>query len=90
MASVSSLHILLFINHIFCALQGHKKLTGNTSSDRYRLLISDGLYSNSYAMLATQLNHMVENKQLEEFTIIRVNRLLTSMVNNNNQQKGEK
>lgn len=41
-------------------------------------------------MLATQLNHMVENKELEEFTIIRVNRLLTSMVNNNNQQKGEK
>lgn len=31
-----------------------KKIAGS-ATDRYRLLISDGRYSNSYAMLATQV-----------------------------------
>jgi hypothetical protein len=31
-----------------------KKIAGS-ANDRYRLLISDGLYSNSYAMLASQV-----------------------------------
>uniref|UniRef100_A0A1B6MN54 Replication protein A subunit n=1 Tax=Graphocephala atropunctata TaxID=36148 RepID=A0A1B6MN54_9HEMI len=68
---------------------GSRKLTGNVNSERYRLLISDGVYCNSYAMLATQLNHMVDDNQLAEYSIIRVNRHLTSMVNNQ-QKKGEK
>jgi len=40
---------------------GVKKIAGS-ACDRFRILISDGLYSNSFAMLATQLNPMVHNK----------------------------
>lgn len=42
-----------------------KKIAANsgTSSDRYRLIISDGIYF-MQAMLATQLNFMVESGQV--------------------------
>ena len=52
----------------------HKKITAS-SVTRFRLLISDGMYSNSYAMLATQLNDMITEGRLPEYTIIRVNKL---------------
>ena len=51
-----------------------KRIAGS-SSERYRLLISDGMYSNSYAMLATQLNKMVTDSTLDEFCVIKVKRL---------------
>ena len=50
-----------------------KKVSGS-STERYRLLISDGMYSNSCAMLATQLNNLVADNVLEEFCVIRVNK----------------
>ena len=50
-----------------------KKVSGS-SAERYRLLISDGKFSNSCAMLATQLNNLVADNVLEEFCIIRVNK----------------
>lgn len=59
---------------------------GKGNADRYRVLISDGVYCNSFAMLATQLNPMVENNQLAEFSVIRVNRHLTSLVNHQNNE----
>jgi len=52
----------------------HKKIAAS-STERYRLLISDGMYSNSYAMLATQLNNMITDGTLTDYTIIRVNKL---------------
>merc|ERR1711881_735908 len=55
-------------------LLSFKRIAGS-SSERYRLLISDGMYSNSYAMLATQLNKMVGNKELDEMCIIKVKKL---------------
>jgi len=51
-----------------------KRIAGS-SSERYRLLISDGMYSNSYAMLATQLNGMVAEKQLDDYCVVKVKRL---------------
>merc|ERR1712083_62215 len=51
-----------------------KRIAGS-SSERYRLLISDGMYSNSYAMLATQLNWMVTEKQLDDYCVVQVKRL---------------
>jgi len=51
-----------------------KRIAGS-SSERYRLLISDGMYSNSYAMLATQLNPMVANEQLDDYCVVKVKRL---------------
>jgi len=55
-------------------LLSFKKIAGS-STERYRLLISDGMYSNSYAMLATQLNKMVTDSTLDEFCVIKVKRL---------------
>lgn len=54
---------------------------GNDGQERFRLLISDGVYLHSFAMLATQINHMQADGSLSEFTIVRVNRYITSMVN---------
>ncbi|KAH8232446.1 hypothetical protein KR032_006970, partial [Drosophila birchii] len=57
-----------------------KKINSTTDSERYRLLISDGKYFNSYAMLASQLNEMQHKGQLDEFTIVQLDKYVTSMV----------
>ncbi|GBM05835.1 Replication protein A DNA-binding subunit [Araneus ventricosus] len=56
---------------------GLKRIPG-ALNDRYRLLISDGVISYTYVMLGTQLSHMVENKELEKFTILRVGKYVCS------------
>lgn len=57
--------------------------TGGDTKNRYRLLVSDGLYIQPFAMLATELNVLYESNQLEDNTIIRINRYHMSMVNRN-------
>ncbi|XP_016960724.1 replication protein A 70 kDa DNA-binding subunit [Drosophila biarmipes] len=57
-----------------------KKINSTADSERYRILISDGKYFNSYAMLASQLNVMQHNGELEEFTIVQLDKYVTSMV----------
>ncbi|XP_017073556.1 replication protein A 70 kDa DNA-binding subunit [Drosophila eugracilis] len=57
-----------------------KKINSAADSERYRILISDGKYFNSYAMLASQLNVMQHNGELEEFTIVQLDKYVTSMV----------
>ncbi|XP_017888998.1 replication protein A 70 kDa DNA-binding subunit [Ceratina calcarata] len=66
---------------------GHKKLASSNNLERYRLLVSDGKRLNSFAMLATQLNEMVSNNSLIEYTICQINRYAMSMVNNAGKQK---
>jgi replication factor A1 len=51
-----------------------KRIAGS-SSERYRLLVSDGMYSNSYAMLATQLNNVITDNLVDNNCIIRVNKM---------------
>ncbi|XP_015920041.1 replication protein A 70 kDa DNA-binding subunit [Parasteatoda tepidariorum] len=58
---------------------GCKKIPG-TGNDRYRLLISDGVIGCPFAMLGTQLNHMVTNKELEKFTVVRVDKCVCNQV----------
>ena len=48
-----------------------KKIAGS-STERYRLLLSDGIYSNCYALLATKNNHLINDKSLDETCIVRV------------------
>ena len=43
-----------------------------TGQERFRLLISDGVYQNSFSMLASQLNHLIHEKKLENYTIVKV------------------
>ncbi|XP_046830054.1 replication protein A 70 kDa DNA-binding subunit [Vespa velutina] len=66
---------------------GHKKLASSSSGDRYRLLVSDGKRVNSFTMLATQLNSMITDNILTEFSICQVNRYAVSTVNNGGKQK---
>ena len=60
---------------------GYKAMQGS-GQERYRLLLSDGLYTNSFSMLATQLNNMIHDKQLEMFTIIKVKKQVCNHVPN--------
>jgi replication factor A1 len=50
---------------------GNKAIAGS-GQERFRLLLSDGVYTNSFSMLATQLNHMIHDNKLSQFSIIRV------------------
>jgi hypothetical protein len=60
---------------------GHKKIDG---SDRYRVFISDGLYSNSFTMIDTQMNHFfIDEGMLENFTLIRGNNFICDNFNRN-------
>uniref|UniRef100_A0AAG5CXQ0 Replication protein A subunit n=1 Tax=Anopheles atroparvus TaxID=41427 RepID=A0AAG5CXQ0_ANOAO len=68
---------------------GSKRIAGTgEQSERYRLLISDGKTLYSFAMLGTQLNDLQKQGKLPEYTIIRIDRYTTSVVNRN--EKGEK
>lgn len=60
---------------------GSKRIASTENTERYRLLVSDGRFLNSFAMLATQLNEFVLDGRLSDNTIVRVNRYITSMVN---------
>lgn len=71
----------------FSCLQGSKKLASNNATERYRLLVSDGKYHNSFAMVATQLNEMVSSGQLSEFTIVKINRYITSIFNTSDKER---
>ncbi|XP_030553841.1 replication protein A 70 kDa DNA-binding subunit [Drosophila novamexicana] len=59
---------------------GIKRINTNSDQERYRLLMSDGKYYNSYAMLASQLNEMQNRGLLNENTIVRLDKYMTSMV----------
>jgi len=58
---------------------GYKKIAGS-GQERYRILLSDGEFSNSFSMLATQLNHMIHDKQLEQYTVIKVDKYICNQV----------
>ena len=62
---------------------GHKAIQGS-GHERYRLLLSDGLYTNSSSMLATHLNNMIHDQHLELFTIVKVKKQVCNQVPNLN------
>lgn len=69
---------------------GYKKLPnkdGTIGNDRYRLLVSDGKNMNSFTMLATQLNHLIENNILTEYAICKVSNYHLSSVNSGGKEK---
>ncbi|XP_014241853.1 replication protein A 70 kDa DNA-binding subunit [Cimex lectularius] len=57
------------------------------ATERYRLLISDGEYLNSFAMLATQLTPMLTSGQLSEYSVVKITNHVVSAVKND---KGSK
>lgn len=73
------------IDNPIIQILGHKKLVGQNTGERYRLLVSDGKRVNSFTMLATQLNSKIT--ELTDFSICQVNRYAVSVVNNSGKQK---
>ncbi|KAJ8312756.1 hypothetical protein KUTeg_010129 [Tegillarca granosa] len=72
-----SLHKFIF-PFIF---QSSKKISAQGSSaDRYRLLLSDGQLSYSHAMLATQLNSLMETGEMDNLSIIQVDKYLCNTI----------
>ncbi|KAK2145994.1 hypothetical protein LSH36_641g01037 [Paralvinella palmiformis] len=59
---------------------GSKMIAGSGGADRYRLLLSDGKYSHSSAMLATQLNNLVINGEMETFTVIQLEKYICNTI----------
>lgn len=49
--------------------------------ERYRLIISDGAHY-TQAMLATQLNHMVDDERLRKLDVVKVEKLTCNTVQN--------
>ncbi|XP_073817696.1 uncharacterized protein isoform X2 [Musca autumnalis] len=56
-------------------------------TERVRLIVSDGKYFNSYAMMVTQLNFMYHKGKLNEGTIVRVDKYITSLLKLNDPGK---
>lgn len=59
---------------------GFKRISGQQGSDRFRLNISDGLHSHTFAMLATQLNVMIPSGELDNNCVVRVEKLISNAV----------
>lgn len=58
---------------------GHKAIAGS-GQERFRLLLNDGEYSNSFSMLATQLNSLVHEDKIPQFSIIKVKKHICNQV----------
>ncbi|XP_026327130.1 replication protein A 70 kDa DNA-binding subunit isoform X1 [Hyposmocoma kahamanoa] len=67
---------------------GSKKIQGSGANERFRLLVSDGKYSHSFAMLATQLNDKLITGELSDYSVVQIDRFVTSLLKNTG--KGEK
>jgi replication factor A1 len=57
---------------------GVRKLIHPGSTDRYRIMLSDGIHSINFAMLATQHNHKIEGGEIQDNAIIRLSHHITS------------
>ncbi|KAJ0176690.1 hypothetical protein K1T71_007869 [Dendrolimus kikuchii] len=67
---------------------GSKKIQGSGANEKYRLLVSDGRHSYSFAMLAIQLNDKLITGELSDYSVVQIDRFVTSLLKNTG--KGEK
>ncbi|XP_046840478.1 replication protein A 70 kDa DNA-binding subunit-like [Xenia sp. Carnegie-2017] len=61
---------------------GLKKVGQGQSNpnDRYRMVLSDGIHAHTCAMLATQLNHMVNENEIEAKAVIRLDKYICNVI----------
>jgi len=69
---------------------GHKGINQGSGQERFRLLLSDGRYSNSFCMLGTQHNERLHNKELEMFTILKLTKVLCNKSENPNANQNKR
>ena len=58
---------------------GYKAIPGS-DPPRFRLHISDGQFSTSETILATNLNHLISGQRLDKFSIVQVTKLVCNKV----------
>ncbi|XP_013165183.1 PREDICTED: replication protein A 70 kDa DNA-binding subunit [Papilio xuthus] len=66
---------------------GNKKIQGSGANERFRLLVSDGKHSLSFAMLATQLNDKLKTGELSDYSVVQVDRFITSVIKPNAEKR---
>ena len=66
-------------DHILQVL-GHKAIPGS-NPPRYRLHLSDGHFSTSSTILATNLNYLISDNLMEKYSIVRVAKMVCNRVN---------
>ncbi|XP_053609978.1 replication protein A 70 kDa DNA-binding subunit [Plodia interpunctella] len=89
--SEGSLEIIMTGGHYdkpIMQVLGSKKIQGSGANERFRLLVSDGKHSHSFAMLATQLNDKLITGELCDYSVVQIDRFVTSLLKNTG--KGEK
>ena len=59
---------------------GHKEIPGS-NPPRYRLHLSDGHFSTSSTILATNLNYLISDNLMEKYSIVRVAKMVCNRVN---------
>lgn len=61
-----------------------KRVTATTAQgkERFRLLLSDGKHTISYAMLSIQVNSSFGSGQIPDNSVIKLKRYITSVINN--------
>ncbi|XP_054717650.1 replication protein A 70 kDa DNA-binding subunit-like [Uloborus diversus] len=69
----------LVMENVILQVLGYKFVPGS-NNNRFRLLLNDGQMLFPYAILATQLNSLIENKQLEKYTIINLKKYVCSQI----------
>lgn len=67
------------LDYAILQILGYKRVPGQDCS-RYRLLLNDGETLYPFAVLLTQLNYLIEEKQLEKFTIFKLSKYLCTEV----------
>ena len=59
---------------------GYKAIP-DSAPPRYRLHLSDGQFSTSNTILATNLNHLISDNHMEKYSIVQVSKLVCNRVN---------
>lgn len=67
-------------NPVLQVLSSKRISAQGSTADRYRLLLSDGETSYSHAMLATQLNSLMESGEMDNLAVVKVNRYLCNTI----------
>lgn len=62
---------------------GSKKISSTTSDkERFRILLSDGKYLITYAMLTAQVGNQAVSREIATFSVIKIKKYVTSVINN--------
>lgn len=64
--------LYVIILHFLFLPQGFEAVQVKPDKANYRLVLSDGIYMNSYFFLCSQLNDLIEKKQVKYATILRI------------------